>query len=172
MPCARTHPPIGRYLCSFVEERGGLFNACLFTRRRSSDDLCLLQDYLCLLFRRFFRDLAKLVASIGKGALLISVYKSQWTWISAIGVIGMVMEVRVLGTLFTGIDGLWFLLLRIRELFHLSRESADRWWRHTAYHGLCTLPCIIRYENTWKANGSVFKRTRLWVVIAEGHCEQ
>jgi hypothetical protein len=52
-------------------------------------------------FRHFFRGLMKLVAAIGKAVCLISVYKSQWT--SNQGVIGLVMEVRVLGTPFTRI---------------------------------------------------------------------
>jgi len=39
-----------------------------------------------------------------KDCYLISVYKSQWTWISAMGIIGLVMEVRVLGTPFTELD--------------------------------------------------------------------
>jgi hypothetical protein len=30
----------------------------------------------------------------------------------------------------------WFLLLRIRGAFDLSRESAGRWWTHKACHGL------------------------------------
>jgi hypothetical protein len=46
----------------------------------------------------------KLVAAIGKAVCLISVYKSQWTCIGAMGIIGLVMVIRVLGTPFTGLD--------------------------------------------------------------------
>jgi len=70
----------------------------------------------------------KLVAAIGKAVCLISVYRSQRTWISAMGITGLVMEVRVLGTPFTGLENAW-------SIWFVA-GNADRWWTLTAYHGL------------------------------------
>ena len=122
MPCARTHLPVGRYLCSVVEAWNGLFCACLFTRRRTADDLFLLQNYLWLFFETFFlRGIMKLLAAIGKALCLISVYKSQRTWISAMGIIRLVMEVRVLGTPFTGLDlYFWEYVKRLMNSYDVS----------------------------------------------------
>jgi len=167
LPCACTHVPVGRCLCSVVEAWSGLFCACLFTRRRTADDLYFLQDYLRL-FETFLRGMMKLVAAIGRTVCLISVYKSQWTWISAMGIIGLVMEVRVLGTPFTGVDFYFWEYVK-RLICHGKAQTGDELKRHIMD---CDVLMRNIYESTWKATGTVFQRTRLCVVIAGGHCEQ
>jgi hypothetical protein len=148
MPCARTHPPVGRYLCSVGEERSGLFDVCLFTRRRT----CIYYRTTYAFFLDISRGLMKLVAAIGKAVCLISVYKSQWTWISAMGVIGLVMEVRVPGTPFTRLDGLWFLLFENKWIVWFV--TGKRRQVMTSYGVSWTVYVTMhnRYEITWKAN--------------------
>lgn len=85
-------------------------------------------ELLVTFFETFLRGMMKLVAAIGKAVCLISVYRSQRTWISAMGITGLVMEVRVLGTPFTGLENAW-------SIWFVA-GNADRWWTLTAYHGL------------------------------------
>jgi hypothetical protein len=84
------------------------------------------------------------------------------------GIIGLVMEIRVLGTPFTGLD-FCFLEYVKRLICHGKAQTGDELTRRIMD---CEVLMRNNYDSTWKATGTVFQRARLCVVIAGGHCEQ
>ena len=141
MPCARTRPPV-YVLCRWGKK---LVILCPFVHKTKNSRWPVFPTGLTtydFFFRRFFRVLMKLVAAMWKAVCLISLYKSQWTRIGAMWITGLVIEVHVLGTSYTRLDGLWFLLLRIREAFGLSRKSADRWWNSLGVSWTVIFSCV------------------------------
>jgi hypothetical protein len=84
------------------------------------------------------------------------------------GIIGLVMVIRVLGTPFTGLD-FYFWEYVNHLICHGKTQTGDELKRHIMD---CDVLMRNNYESTWKATGTVFQRTRLCVVIAGGHCEQ